>query len=52
MAVNQLKYFLTRTKFLDQFVSNFVNIFCSFIKQEREGMHTPRDKINEALEFI
>lgn len=52
MAVNQLKQFLRLQKILDPLVSYFATIFCNFLKQEREGMNTPRDKINEALEFV
>lgn len=33
-------------------ISNFSKIFCNFLKLEREGMNTPRDRINEALEFV
>ena len=52
MAVNQLKQFLTHERLLDPLINNFTKIFCNFLKSEREGMNTPRDRINEALEFV
>lgn len=33
-------------------VENFKRIFCDFMRQERQGKQTPRDKINQALQFI
>jgi len=51
-AVNQLNQFLKYHKLMEDLINKFVIHFTHFMKLEREGANTPREKINESLEFF
>jgi len=48
-AVNQLNQFLKHHKLMEDLINKFVIHFTHFMKLEREGANTPREKINESL---